>query len=350
MSGAKPHPTAVHSESSATMSNDETASVEITESLHGTRLDIALNRLFEVVPSRSYGAKLIERQRVRLNGKTAKASNRVNAGDLLSLNLSFLSETHEIPEPENIPLEIIFEDEHLIAINKPANLVIHPGAGIHSGTLVNAILAHCGVTLPTLGGPARAGIVHRLDRDTTGVMVVAKTQAALTGLAAQFAAHTHGRLYEALVYQSPKPIDGKIETWHIRDPRNRLRFACSPAEGQGKRAALSYSTQETFGENIAAKVRCELETGRTHQIRVQMTHIGCPLIGDSLYGNPGPRARSTPGLIGQLQKIAHRQMLHATTLTLTHPISKTHLAFESKLPDDFIAVMEILRTCGPSSC
>lgn len=317
----------------------------ITEDNASQRLDVILNQLVEEIPSRSFGAKLIGAGFVTLNGRAARPSSRPAAGDVLELDASCLTPADLPPQPENIPLSIVFEDGDLLVVDKPPGLVVHPGAGVSSGTLVNAVLAHCGATLPSLGGPVRAGIVHRLDRDTSGVMVVAKTQRALTGLSAQFAEHSHGRKYQALVFRTPQPEQGHVETNHGRDPRNRLKFAVVGA-GQGKRAALHYQTLQKFSGGLFSLIECELETGRTHQIRVQMTHLGCPLIGDALYGAVPEQVRNRTQVWANLRRIAQRQMLHATSLTLRHPVTGTSLAFQAKLPEDFLAVLNFLHALG----
>ena len=221
------------------MSEPQIVKATLPAELEDLRFDVALCRIFDDVPSRSFAAKLINAGLALLNDKKCKPSRNVTAGAEVSLDVSFLTELTEAPQAENIPLEIIYEDHDLLVIHKPAGLVVHPGAGVRTGTLVNAVLAHCGSTLPSLGGPVRAGIVHRLDRDTSGCMVVAKSQLALTKLAEQFANHTQERTYHALVYGTPANDFGSIETWHGRHPTQRLQYAVV-AEGKGKKALLNF--------------------------------------------------------------------------------------------------------------
>lgn len=317
--------------------------VEVTEAFVGERLDSAVFKLVDAIPSRSFAAKLIDSSLVVVNGKPAKPSLRLKETDVLTVDLSALDTAAGTPpKGEKIPLEIMFEDEHIIVINKNAGMVVHPGAGVSSGTLVNAILSHCGSTLPSLGGPERAGIVHRLDRDTSGVMVVAKSQLALTRLSQQFASHAHDRRYRALVYLKPQPPEGEITTWHGRDPKNRLRYAVVE-ESKGKEAKLRYRTVTSYLDGLASEVECELHTGRTHQIRVQMLHIKCPLMGDALYGRPPDRLVRNKEIWAKLTKLLTRQMLHAASLGITHPATDARLSFQSEPPSDFAEVRAALQ-------
>ncbi len=236
------------------------------------------------------------------------------------------------PQGEDIPLNIVAEDKHVIVIDKQAGLVVHPAAGNRDGTLVNALIAHCGDTLPGIGGELRPGIVHRIDKDTTGLMVVAKTEKAHTSLGKQFAAHAVTRVYKALVWGVPRLLAGTIDADLGRSPLNRQKVAVLRAGG--KPARTHYKVIETFGAT-AALVECRLETGRTHQVRVHMAHLGHPLIGDPVYGRP----RSIPGLdLG----IA-RQALHAAVLGFHHPGLDKPVLFESALPRDFQETLEKLR-------
>jgi 23S rRNA pseudouridine1911/1915/1917 synthase len=313
------------------------------------RLDVVLARIIDAIPSRSFAARLIENGLVTVNGKVVKASMRLEARHVARIDLSFLSAVSGVPTGERIPLAILHEDDDILIIDKPAGMVVHPGAGVSSGTLVNAVLAHCGSTLPSLGGPQRAGIVHRLDRDTSGVMVVAKSQRALTGLSRQFASHSQERRYLALCQGAPTPSEATILTAHGRDPRNRLRYAVLP-EGQGKSARMDYAVKELFLHGGASLVECLLHTGRTHQIRVQLTHARAPLLGDAVYGSALASLRADKSLKAALLGAAKRQMLHARVLALTHPASGERLRFVSEPPADFATVLNILRnakTVGP---
>jgi 23S rRNA pseudouridine1911/1915/1917 synthase len=305
------------------------------------RLDVVVTQLYGEIPSRAVAAKLIEGGAVLLNGRPAKCSVRTAAGDTIALNTALLENPSTPPEPQAIPLDILFEDAEILVINKPAGLVVHPGAGVRDGTLVNAVLAHCGQGLPTLGGPARAGIVHRLDKETSGVMVVAKTLRALSGLSCQFARHEQTRRYLALVNGVPVPAEGLIATWHGRDPKHRIRFAVL-AEGVGKEARMRYETREIFSDYCSLQA-CSLFTGRTHQIRVQMRHVGCALLGDTLYGAPHPRLRNDKALWVRLEPLLVRQMLHAELLTLQHPVSSEPMNFVAPPPADFERVLALLR-------
>lgn len=323
---------------------DEATTVAvIPEHLASQRVDAALVQMFDSIPSRSFAAKLIENKLVKINGKVVKASMRLAGLETIELDSSCFRSAESSPKAESIPLNIIFEDEHILVINKPAGLVVHPGAGNPSGTLVNAVLGHCGNTLPSLGNETRAGIVHRLDRDTSGVMVVAKTQLALTRIATQFASHQQHRRYLAIVQNVPNPKEGTIETWHGRDQTNRIRFAVV-AEGCGKIARMRYRVLESLATEKAALVSCELLTGRTHQIRVQMKHIRCPLIGDTVYGGDGGALREQKSLWSEIKKLTTRQMLHAEQLSFEHPATGERLCFTSPPPDDFVATLELLRT------
>ena len=229
-------------------------------------------------------------------------------------------------EPQEIPLPIVYEDEHLLVVDKPAGLVVHPAAGNRDGTLVNALLHHCGGSLSGIGGVARPGIVHRIDKDTSGLLVVAKHDKAHEGLARQFAAHSIDRRYLAIVSGVPRQAEGKVDAPLARSPQNRKKIAIVAA-GKGKRAVTHWKRLTLL--NDAALVECSLETGRTHQVRVHMASIGHPLVGDPVYG----RGKSTHRkLLNQLD--FKRQALHAAHLGFIHPVTKGRLSFDSALPSD----------------
>jgi len=228
-------------------------------------------------------------------------------------------------EAQPIPLRIIFEDEHLLVVDKPAGLVVHPAAGNRDGTLVNALLHHCGGSLSGIGGVARPGIVHRIDKDTSGLLVVAKTDVAHEGLARQFAAHSISRRYLAIVAGIPRLAEGTVNAPLARSAANRKKIAIV-AEGRGKRAVTHWRRLEQLKD--AALVECRLETGRTHQVRVHMASLGHPLLGDPVYGRSGSHRK----LLQQLN--FHRQALHAAALGFTHPVTKGSLSFDSALPSD----------------
>jgi 23S rRNA pseudouridine1911/1915/1917 synthase len=238
-----------------------------------------------------------------------------------------------VPDPtpagnaaQDIPLVVVFEDEHLIVIDKPAGLVVHPACGNLDGTLVNALLHHCRGSLSGIGGVERPGIVHRIDKDTSGLMVAAKTDRTHTGLAAQFAKHTIDRRYKAIVKGVPRMAEGRIEGNLGRSSTNRKKMAIV-GPGQGKHAVTHYSLLKKL--NGAALVECRLETGRTHQVRVHMASIGHPLVGDPVYGRKGVDFRElSPGFVFE------RQALHAARLGFIHPVTSEALSFESNMPAD----------------
>ena len=255
------------------------------------------------------------------------------------------------PEPQAIPLNIVYEDKHLIVIDKPKGLTVHPAPGHASGTLVNALLAHCGASLSGIGGVLRPGIVHRLDKDTTGLLVAAKTDAAHRGLSEQFAEHGRdGRLeraYRAIAWGAPDRPRGVIEAALSRSATNRTKIAVVDAE-RGRHAATRYEVLETFrGEGtkpLATLLRLVLETGRTHQVRVHLDHIGHPLLGDTTYGagfkasarNLSPRARTALERLG-------RQALHAAELAFVHPVTRKRMRFTSPLPPDMAELVDALK-------
>jgi 23S rRNA pseudouridine1911/1915/1917 synthase len=327
------------------MQEENKSTFYVTDDFAGERLDVYVTKICEFIPSRSFAGKLIDAGKVLVNGKIRKSSFKLLSDHAVELDLSFLSEINVSPAAESIPLSILFEDDDLIVIDKPAGMVVHPGAGVSSGTLVNAIMGHCGVTLPSLGNPSRAGIVHRLDRDTSGVMVVAKSQRALTKLSMQFARHEQLRKYHTIVYGSflgAQRQDQKIETWHGRDPRNRIKYSVQQ-DGIGKKAILFYQILENLCQDMASLVECRLETGRTHQIRVQMASIGHGVVGDSLYTVVPQSVRNNKELFAQIHKLVSRQMLHALELGFKHPATDEMMTFRSDYPEDFKQTLQWLR-------
>jgi 23S rRNA pseudouridine1911/1915/1917 synthase len=234
-----------------------------------------------------------------------------------------------IPEAQQIALTIVYEDDALIVVDKPPGLVVHPAPGNPDRTLVNALLAHCGASLSGIGGVRRPGIVHRLDKDTSGLMVAAKTDIAHRGLVTQFSVHTIERAYRAVAWGVPSPAHGVIDANIGRSPRNRKKMAVL-ASG-GRTARTHYRVESVLGGGTASLIRCQLETGRTHQIRVHLASIGCPLIGDPVYGRRTTKhRRAAPDAATRFP----RQALHAYLLGFTHPLSQVILKFESELPDD----------------
>jgi 23S rRNA pseudouridine1911/1915/1917 synthase len=257
-------------------------------------------------------------------------SRKVIAGSLFTVAIPAPTPAHN--EAQDIALNIVFEDEYLIVIDKPAGLVVHPAAGNPDGTLVNALLHHCAGRLSGIGGVARPGIVHRIDKDTSGLMVAAKTDRAHEGLAKQFAAHSIDRRYKAIVTGRPLPSEGKVDAPLARSPSNRKKIAIVPG---GKRAVTHYRTLERLKD--AALVECRLETGRTHQVRVHLASIGNPLLGDPVYGRTKQAHRS---ILETLH--FHRQALHAARLGFIHPVESIALAFDSEMPADMQELFDTL--------
>lgn len=289
----------------------------------GKRIDAFLAEQLDGV-TRSWLQKLIEAGSVEVEGREKLAKNyKLRAGDVMTV---------ELPEPEaldivaeDIPLDIVYEDEHLLVVNKPAGMVVHPAVGNFTGTLVNAVMFHCGGQLSSINGVIRPGIVHRIDKDTSGLLVVAKTDAAHRELAEQFAVHSIKRAYRAVVYNNIKEDDGRIETYIGRNPKDRLKMAVVGAD-KGRAAVTNYHVIERSGK--FTYVECRLETGRTHQIRVHMAYKGHPLLGDPLYG---PRKGMT-GVNGQV--------LHAKELGFVHPATGDYVEFDSALPESFVKAMK----------
>ncbi|MEM1150386.1 MAG: RluA family pseudouridine synthase [Pseudomonadota bacterium] len=260
------------------------------------------------------------------------------------------------PEPQPIPLEILHEDADLIIVNKPAGMAVHPAPGSWDGTLVNALLHHCKGDLPGIGGVERPGIVHRLDKDTTGVMVVAKTEAAHRGLSPLFAEHDIDRVYLALTRGAPRPLSGTVNAPIARSTGDRKKMAVPRGSipDTARHAITHYKTQDTFGVlekgtglPAAALIECQLETGRTHQIRVHLSHIGAPLIGDDVYGrHRGVKAYGSGEAFIAATKAARafpRQALHAAVLGFVHPITGERVRFEAPMPADMAELLDRLR-------
>jgi 23S rRNA pseudouridine1911/1915/1917 synthase len=301
------------------------ATFRVTAAAPGERLDRALAAALPAL-SRSRLKALIEEGCVSAGGATiTDPSHRVKHGQSFAV---FVPESRDSDiSAEQIPLEIVFEDEELIVVNKQAGLVVHPAPGNPAGTLVNALLAHCGAGFAGIGGVRRPGIVHRLDKDTSGLMVVAKTDAAHAALTAQFAARTIRRVYRCVVWGVPAPAAGEIEGNIGRSPRNRKKMAVVPRGG--KPALTRYRTVRALG-TAASLVDCTLATGRTHQIRVHMAHIGHAVVGDPLYGG---RGRRVPAAAEAARRLG-RQALHARSLGFVHPATGEPVSFESALPAD----------------
>ncbi|HEY4275250.1 MAG TPA: RluA family pseudouridine synthase [Rhizomicrobium sp.] len=296
--------------------------------------------------SRARIQQLLGEGHVTRGGATIKdANHRVKGGETYTVEVPAPAQAR--PQGQDIPLDVVYEDQDLIVIEKPAGLVVHPAAGNPDGTLVNALIAHCGAGLVGIGGEARPGIVHRLDKDTSGLLVAAKTERAMTSLAKQFANHTIERAYNAVVWGAPRTAEGMIEGQIGRSPFDRKRMAV--LRGGGKQARTRYRLLEKFGPDarpLASLIECRLETGRTHQIRVHLTHLGHPLVGDPTYG----RVRQTPRAKTPAEEVAfaatanfQRQALHAFVLGFQHPTLHKTMRFESPWPADFAGLVEALR-------
>ena len=297
---------------------------QITAQQAGERIDALLPRLVPDL-SRSAVQKLLGSGGLRVNGQAVKKNYLLRPGDALALSLP--EPEPALPQPQDIPLDIVYEDADLIVVNKPRGLVVHPAAGHPDGTLVNALLWHCGDSLSGVGGVLRPGIVHRIDRDTSGLLAVAKNDLAHRGLAAQLADHSMFRIYEAVVCGRMRADSGIVDAPIGRHPTDRKRMAVLPRGG--REAVTHWEVLARYRDHT--HLRCRLETGRTHQIRVHLAHIGHPLAGDIVYG----RGKADKGLAGQC--------LHARELELTHPRSGARLRFTTQLPDYF---QDFLRRLG----
>lgn len=329
------------------MTEQMIVTIDITQT--GNRLDKVLSDSLPDI-SRSRLKALITDGQVMCTIKGENAlivspKHKVKEGEIYNVNIPEPEEAE--PLGEDIPLDIVYEDAHLVVINKPVGMVVHPAPGALSGTLVNALLHHCGDSLSGIGGVKRPGIVHRIDKDTSGLIVVAKDDKTHVGLSKQFEAHSLERLYTAVVRGTPSPLDGRVEGNIARHPKDRKRMAVT--QKGGKWAATNYRSLQHFtsgGVNVATEIECKLETGRTHQIRVHMTSINCPLIGDQVYG----RAGKLGGKINPLTRAAiqsfKRQALHARVLGFLHPISGEALYFETELPNDMQEMIEALKAAS----
>lgn len=323
------------------MNTENTLTVTVPDTANGERLDRTLAALAPAELSRSRIKSLILSGEVKVNGLSIRnPSAKVRSKDDITLHLPPPEDA--LPEPQNIPLDIIYEDADLLVINKAAGLVVHPGAGNPDGTLVNALLYHCGSSLSGIGGVRRPGIVHRLDRDTSGLLIAAKNDAAHQALSTQLSERTLKRIYAALVWRVPSPVKGTIDQPIGRHPSSRTRMAIRPATARGARTAqTAYHVEKEYADNnIAALVRCTLHTGRTHQIRVHMAHIRHPLIGDPLYGLPAQEAGAILNRGGYdedaKEKILSfpRQALHAEHLSFIHPGTGEEMSFSAIWPED----------------
>ncbi len=298
----------------------ETIELIVSSDLNGERLDKAVPKLYPDL-SRSAVQQLIAEEAVTVNGALSNKKTTVKTDDVITL---------DIPEPKNlsidaedIPLDIVYEDEHLLVVNKPKGMVVHPAAGNYSGTLVNALLHHCGDSLSGINGVIRPGIVHRIDKDTSGLLVVAKTDVAHKGLAEQIKEHSFTRIYNTVVVGNIKDDIGTIDAPIGRHPKDRKKQAVT--DHNSRNAVTHFEVLERFDGFTFLKVR--LETGRTHQIRVHMAYRGNAVAGDIVYGNP----KKTYGLEGQC--------LNASTIGFIHPVTNEYLEFTSELPEYFKAFL-----------
>ena len=315
------------------MGGIQTIDVRLDAAHAGWRLDRALAAAVPTL-SRERLKSLIRSGAVEASGKPIRdPATKVKGEEALRVAVPEPIPAHN--EAPDIPLNIVFEDEHLLVVDKPAGLVVHPAAGNLDGTLVNALLHHCAGKLSGIGGVARPGIVHRIDKDTSGLLVVAKTDVAHEGLAKQFAAHSIDRRYLAIVSGVPKASGGKVDAALARSATNRKKIAI--VEGnRGKRAVTHWKRLKVLADG--ALLECRLETGRTHQVRVHMASIGHPLLGDPVYGRSG----KTHGKL--LKDLGfHRQALHAAELGFTHPVTKNRLSFSSPMPPD---MQELFNALG----
>ncbi|WP_374553356.1 RluA family pseudouridine synthase [Sphingobium yanoikuyae] len=304
----------------------------IGEAQAGLRLDRALAELLPDLSRERIKALIVEGQIVS-GGRSLNPSMKVAVGQDYSITLPAPVALDAVAQ--DIPLDIVHEDADLIVVDKPAGLVVHPAAGNLDGTLVNALLHHCDGQLSGIGGVARPGIVHRIDKDTSGLLVVAKSDKAHEGLARQFKDHSIDRLYAAIVYGIPTPGSGTVDAWIGRSDADRKKMAVH-REGRGKHAVTHYRVMERL--RGAAMVECRLETGRTHQVRVHMAHLGHPLIGDPAYG------RDRKGFKSILETLGFkRQALHAKRLGFIHPVTEEPLAFDSPLPADMQELLSELH-------
>lgn len=288
----------------------------------GVRLDAFLSA--DGALTRSQAARLIAEGRIRVNGKPAAKSARLSGGETVTVDVPQLRET-ALP-PQDIPLDVVYEDDDVIVVNKPTGLVVHPAPGHPDGTLVNALLHHCGDSLSGIGGEKRPGIVHRIDRDTSGLIIAAKNDAAHLALSAQLKDHSLSRTYECLVTGNMKQDSGTVDAPIGRSSADRKKMAVVPT---GRRAVTHWEVVARYPG--VTHLRCRLETGRTHQIRVHMAHIGHPILGDTVYGAKKP----VPGLTGQC--------LHAAGLRFIHPRTGEPVELHCPLPPEFTAMLQKLQ-------
>ena len=321
---------------------EKNISLIVLENESNLRVDVLINKREELI-SRTRVKNLILKEKLTLNNEIIKdPSKKVNTGDKLNL---------QIPAPEKASLkpyayklEIIYEDKDLLVINKPAGIVMHPGAGNYDKTIVNALIHHDKDSLSTIGDELRPGIVHRIDKNTSGLVVIAKNNETHENLSKQFSDHTIIRVYQLLIWGKLRPSSGKIETLISRSSKNRQLMEVS--RSKGKRAITNYKTIEVFENDKTptfSLVECKLETGRTHQIRVHMTHLGNNIVGDDKYKKKYKKIKNINLLLEDVISKLNRQFLHAKTLGFVHPKTNEEMIFSSILPNELNDLLKMLR-------
>ena len=314
----------------------------ITDRDVGERLDIVLVKLLPSF-SRSNLKKIIEQKQVKVNNSVVEsASKKLKEDDNVEVSLVPKDKIKILPA--KIKLNIVYDDEDILIVNKPAGMVVHPGAGNYNNTLVNALIYKYKKKLSNVNGSTRPGIVHRIDKETSGLLIVAKNNYAHSNLGKQFSDHTIKRTYQALSWGVLRPLSGRIETLIGRSRKNRQLM--SVTEITGKKSITNYKTVKVFNIKDVPKisfVECKLETGRTHQIRVHMAYKGNPLLGDQQYGKKNLRFKKINEEFEDKLKVLNRQALHAKTLAFIHPVNKKLISFESQLPRDFQKILDLLN-------
>lgn len=303
----------------------------VTEEFSGKRADVFVAEALSI--TRSAAQKLLDDGNVTLHEKEIAKNRKMQAGDVLFAEIPDAVPSDALPE--NIPLDIVYEDDDLLVVNKPSGMVVHPAAGNPSGTLVNALLYHCGDSLSGIGGVIRPGIVHRIDKDTSGLLVVAKNDETHLALSAQLKDHTISRVYHAIACGNFKDDEGTVDAPIGRHPNDRKKMAVLRGSEHAREAITHYKVLERL--DGFTHIECVLETGRTHQIRVHMASIGHPLLGDAVYGGAGTKFEA------HNRALVSGQCLHATHLTFIHPRTNEKVDFSCPLPDKFEALLEKLR-------
>ena len=314
----------------------------VEENENNLRVDVLINKREELI-SRTRIKNLILKEKLKLNDEIIKSpSKKVLTGDKLTLNIPEPEETSL--KPYDFKLEIIHEDEDLLVINKPAGIIMHPGAGNYDKTIVNALMHYSKDSLSTIGDELRPGIIHRIDKNTSGLVVIAKNNETHENLSKQFSDHTISRVYQLLIWGKLRPSSGRIDTYITRSSKNRQLMEVS--RSKGKRAITNYKTIETFENDktpTLSLVECKLETGRTHQIRVHMTHLGNSIVGDDKYKKKYKKLKNIDMSLESLISKLNRQFLHAKTLGFAHPRTNEKMVFSSILPQELNNLLKMLR-------